>query len=313
MLQDLTSRLYKAAEQKKLRQKLERDLDAVQVELQEKSAQLASMSAQLEKEKVDVEQLKRTSLTALFYSVLGSREEQLEKERQELLSVQLRYQQTKHQVEFLRQEKDGLHARLDQLKGIESEYERLLVEKEGLLLHANQAVARKLIESSEKVAGLKAEVTEIDEAMAAGKEALLGLERVIDSLENAEGWGAWDLLGGGLLSTAMKHSRIDDARKDINEVQAMMSRFKRELADIQKNVDLQIDIDEFTSFADFFFDGLIIDWIVQSRIVDSLERSNQAKDTIAQVVRQLEDLKITSQNKINDLQTKRIDLIEHTQ
>jgi hypothetical protein len=139
------------------------------------------------------------------------------------------------------------------------------------------------------------------------------LERVIDSLENAEGWGAWDLLGGGLISTAMKHSRIDDARKDIHDVEAMMSRFKRELADVQKSVDLQIDIGEFTSFADYFFDGLIVDWIVQSKIVDSLERSKQARDTIVQVVKDLESLKISSQNKISDLQEKRAALIEQAQ
>ncbi|HLO13546.1 MAG TPA: hypothetical protein VK206_01865, partial [Anaerolineales bacterium] len=212
MLQELSSRLSKIAEQKRLKQKLEQDLLAVQAELQEKSAQFAFLTTQLEKEKVDVEKLERTSLTALFYSVLGSREEQLEKERQELLSAQLRYGQTKHQVEFLQQEENSLRGRLTQLSGIESEYELLIAEKEGLLRQSNQAVARELIQSSEQVAQLKSEVNEITEAITAGKDVLAGLERVISSLEDAEGWGTWDLLGGGLISTAMKHSGIDDAR-----------------------------------------------------------------------------------------------------
>jgi len=43
----------------------------------------------------DLDKLERTSLTALFYSVLGNREEQVEKEREELLNAQLQYQKTK--------------------------------------------------------------------------------------------------------------------------------------------------------------------------------------------------------------------------
>jgi len=310
MLQELSARLSKIVEQKRLKNKLEQDLHAVQTELQEKSARFASISAQLEKEKVDVEKLEHTSLTALFYSVLGNREQQLDKERQELLSAQLRYQQTKHQVEFLQQDQNSLLQRLDQLAGIESEYELLLSEKEQLLRQSNQAKASELIEISEQAANLNSEVREITEAIQAGKDVISSVEQVVDSLESAANWGTWDMLGGGLLSTAVKHSRIDDARSAVNDVQAKMSQFARELADVRKNIELQIDIGELASFADFFFDGLIVDWIVQSKIVDSLEQSKKAKSIIIHAVRELEDLKSVTQNKDRDLQERRALLIE---
>lgn len=310
MLQELSSHLSKTAAQKRLKKKLEQDVNAVQAELEEKSAQFASLSTQLEKEKVDVEELERTSLTALFYSILGSRDEQLEKERQELLSAQLQYQQIKRQVEFLQQEENSLRTRLDQLSGIEAEYELLLVEKEGLLRQSNQAATKELIQFAEQIAQLKSEENEIDEAISAGKNVVSSLERVIESLKNAEGWGTWDLFGGGFLSTAMKHSHIDDAQEEVNNVQAMMSRFQRELADVQKSIDLQIDIGGFTSFADYFFDGLIVDWIVQSKIEDSLERSKKAKRLITQAVKELENLRENIENKVRDAQEKRAILIE---
>jgi len=91
-----------------------------------------------------------------------------------------------------------------------------------------------------------------------------------------------------------------------------MGQFKRELADVQKSVELQIDIGELESFADFFFDGLIFDWIVQSKIVDSLERSKNAENTIIQVIKELEELKKVTQNRSSDLQEKRALLIERT-
>jgi len=119
-------------------------------------------------------------------------------------------------------------------------------------------------------------------------------------------------LGGEFLATAIKHSKIDDARKGINDVQTKMSQFTRELADVRKSVELQIDITELASFADFFIDGLIVDWIVQSKIVDSLEQSKKAKDIIVQAVKELEGLKEITKIKNSNLQEKRALIIENT-
>lgn len=312
MLQELSTRLSKVVEQKRLKKKLEQDLYSVATELQEQSARFVSLGIQLEKEQVDVDKLERTSLTALFYSVLGSREQQLEKERQELLSAQLQYQQAKRQVEFLQQEQNSLLQRLDKLTGVETEYELLLLEKERLLRGSDQTVTNELLSFSEQIANLNAERKEITEAMTAGNLVVAGVEQVIQSLESAENWGTWDILGGGLLSTAVKHSRINEARNEISDVQIKISQFKRELADVQKRVELQIDIGELESFADFFFDGLIIDWIVQSKIVQSLERSETAKSMIIEAVRELGNLKEITQKEIQDVEAKRAQLIEQT-
>ena len=312
MLQDLSDRLSITIEQIKLKEKLERDLHSVEKELRERTAQYAAISEQLDKEKVDVEKLERTSLTALFYVVLGSREQQLEKERQELLSAQLLYQQTKKQVEYLEWQRNTLWQQLDKLAGIEVEYQALLSKKEQLLRQTDRVLARELIEYAEKIANLNAEVKEIAEAIAAGNDVISSLEQVINSLESAENWGTWDMLGGGLLTTAIKHARIDDAQNDINIVQKRMSHFTRELADVRPQVELGIDLGAFESFADYFFDGLIVDWVVQSKITDSVERAKKAKIKITQAVAELERLKKVTQNRMRDLQEKLAQIIEST-
>jgi len=310
MLPELSARLTKIVEQKRLKQKLEQDLGAVETELQSTSARFSAFEAQLKKEKVDVEKLERLSLTGLFYSVLGSKEEQLDKERQELLSAQLKYQQTKKQVAFLEQDKNALARQLRELTSVETEYERLLTEKDDLLRRSDQPVARELIELSGQIADHNSQLKEIAEAISAGKVVIAGMDEIIDSLESAEGWGLWDLLGGGLLSTAVKHSRINDARASVIDVQNNMSHFKRELADVQKKIDLKIDIGELASFADFFFDGLIIDWLVQSKIEASLEQSKKAKRMIVQAVKEIEALKKNTQHQRVALHEKQALLIE---
>jgi uncharacterized protein YlxW (UPF0749 family) len=312
MLPELSARLSKIIEQKRHKKKLEGELLAVEAELQEISPRLATLGAQLEKEEIDVQKLERTSLTTLFYTVLGSREGQLEKEQQELLSIQLQYQQTKHQVEYLEREQAFLNGKLEKLAGVEAEYESLLSEKEAFLRESKQAVASQLIEYAEQSANLASEVKELSEAVQAGREVSSSLEQVLDSLESAKSWGTLDLLGGGLISTAVKHSRIDDARDGIHGVQMKMSQFKRELADVSERIELKIDITEFETFADFFFDGLIFDWIVQSKIAESLERTQGAQDMISRAIEELEDLKQNAQKVQNDLQEKRAHIIEST-
>lgn len=310
MLADLNDRLTTNLEQKRLKAKLERDLRAVESELGAESARLESLRVKLAKGKVDLEKLEHTSLMALFHAVLGSREQQLEKERQEMFSAQLAYQQSKHQVDYLEREGERLTRQLEKLGDVERAYELLLAEKEGLLRQTHPDVVAELEVLTEQIAALNAEIKEITEAATAGDQAVSGLEQVIKSLESAQSWGTWDLIGGGFLSTVVKHSRIDNARGSIHEVQIQMSRFKRELADVQQRVDLHIDIGEFESFADFFFDGLIIDWIVQSKIVDSLERCKQAKKKIAAALNELHQLRQNAQGQVRQLGEQRTQLIE---
>jgi hypothetical protein len=310
MLQEYSEQLSKIIEQKRLKKKLEQDLSAVIAELTKKSDRFESLTAQLNKEKVDVEKLEQMSLTALFYSILGSREQQLEKERQELLSAQLLYQQTKREVESLAQEQDNILKQLEGLQPVDFEYEKLIAKKEELLRQSNQTVSKELIDLTEQTANLNSEEKEITEALIAGNDVILGLDRVIESLKSAANWGTWDLLGGGLITTVIKHSKIDDAKSSLNYIQIKMSQFKRELADVKKNVSIQIDIGKFESFADLFLDNLITDWIVQSKINNSLEQSQKAKYVIGQALTELNGLKKIAQSKISDLQNKRTQLIE---
>jgi hypothetical protein len=310
MQSEFSNRLTNRIEQIRRKQKLERDLVSVQKSLGEANARLELLKGQLKKEEVDVVKLEGTNLTALFYSVLGSREQQLEKERQELLSAQLKYQNVERQVALLAYDQQFLQERLAELANVEAEYETILSEKEDYLHRSNHKAAAELIKNAEQIAGLESDEKEIDEAVTAGSNVISSLNRVIESLQSAKGWGTWDMLGGGLLSTAIKHNRIDDARDEIDEVQPLMSRFSRELADVQNQIDLQVNIGEFETFADYFFDGLIVDWVVQSKITESLAQVETARSNISDTVDQLEDFKNEIQKKRTELRNQRVKLIE---
>lgn len=123
---------------------------------------------------------------------------------------------------------------------------------------------------------------EIAEAIAAADLALDHLRAARDQLDRAGGWGWADMLGGGLLTTFMKHRRIDDAREEMESAQAAVRSFAHELSDVDGADNLDLDLGDFLTFADYFFDGILADVLVQNRIDDA---KRQVSDAIAHIER----------------------------
>lgn len=73
----------------------------------------------------------------------------------------------------------------------------------------------------------------------------------------------------------------------MEEAREHLLEFQRELKDVELPLDLRMEVGGFLSFADFFFDGVIADYLVQSRIGEARE---QVEDAIFQVNRLLEQL-----------------------
>ena len=136
----------------------------------------------------------------------------------------------------------------------------------------------------------KSEETEIREAIAAGRKTLYYLENAQGYLSSAKNWGIWDLRGGFFVDM-MKHSKLDDAQDAMEQARYEMRNFRRELKDVQVPLDFRVDIDGFLSFADFFFDGIIADWLVQSRIQESREQVEEAIDMVTEILEDLERMK----------------------
>lgn len=117
---------------------------------------------------------------------------------------------------------------------------------------------------------------EVREAIAAADMAIMSLERARKELDSARRWGLWDIFGGGLLSTLGKHSRMDEANAAMNEAKRHLRNLKRELLDVRVSEDFKLDVGNFLSFADYFFDGFVADFMVQSKINDALEQVEEA-------------------------------------
>lgn len=115
-----------------------------------------------------------------------------------------------------------------------------------------------------------------DRAISIIDNALYHLRQASSYLSSAGNWGVLDLLGGGLISTFAKHSKMDEARREIESAKAQITQLKYELQSEGSVPDLNIDVNSFLHFADYFFDGLVADWLVQSRIRDAQQQVSDA-------------------------------------
>lgn len=118
------------------------------------------------------------------------------------------------------------------------------------------------------------------EAVSAGERAKSSLQAALDALDSARSWGIFDLLGGGLIPSLVKRSKMGAASEYIEQARADLISFSRELDDIQEYTNVNVSTDDFWGLADLFFDGLFADLVMQNRIN---EARNQLQEAITKV------------------------------
>ena len=110
--------------------------------------------------------------------------------------------------------------------------------------------------------------------------------------------------------TMAKHEHIDEARAGIDQAQQALCRFRAELADVRVEDVPRIQIGEFATFADYFFDGLFADWAVQSGIHDAQANVEDAADRVEQALDGLRQLRGDLERQVQELERRREELVE---
>ena len=132
-------------------------------------------------------------------------------------------------------------------------------------------------------------VSQVTEAVSLINQILVYVEDAESYLSSARTWGIFDALGGGLFTDIIKHSKVSKARNSMEEVTCLMQRLQRLLGSMQVPVDYRMEIGNFATFADFFFDGIIADVYMLNKIMQSL-------DTVRDLKHRLNDLKYRLEN-----------------
>lgn len=276
--------------------------------LQDKVAALGRTAT---KEEVDVARLEGRSLAAFYYNVIGKMDEKLDKERREAYAARVKYDAAARELQALEQDLRESSEELAVLTLCEDHYRICLEEKAAAIKSSGSADGLEILRLEALIQIQECHLKELHEAADAGKSALFTAKSIQSSLDSAEDLGTWDLLGGGMLVDMAKHDHLDDAQGMVEKLQVQLRRFRTELTDVKIDTDLQISVEGFERFADFFFDGLFADWAVMDRIDQAQGQVRRTRSQIESVLKQLESQIRMTQTEMESNRTALNTLIIH--
>lgn len=255
--------------------------------LQYKVSSLESIAM---KEEADVARLEGRSLAAFYYNVIGKMDEKLDQERREAYAARVKCDAAARELEAVEQDFALCSAELTSLSLCQEHYRLCLEEKAAAVKASGQPDGLEILRLETLIQLQECHLKELHEAADAGKAALFTAKSILSSLDSAEDLGTWDMLGGGMLVDMAKHDHLDSAQGMVEKLQVQLRRFRTELTDVHIDADLQISVEGFTRFADFFFDGLFADWAVMDRIDQAQCQVRRTRDQISRVLNQVESL-----------------------
>ena len=280
------------------RKQLDAQIEELHRQRGERQAKVDETAQSFRKEQDDVDKLEKGGVHAFLLTLIGHKEERLDKERREALAAKLQYDQARSDLEYLENKLNGLIRERDGLRDAPEQLEALWTEKAELVKAMGGQTGARLVELDRQLSDVTHQQKELEEALSAGENAKRLLGQVQDDLDSARSWGTWDMLGGGLIATMAKYDRLDSAQSSIRAAQRALSDFRTELADVSQLQVPNIQIGEFATFADYFFDGIFSDWYVQSSIKKAQEGVSEVHMKLTAALR---DLEAASQD-LNDQQ-----------
>lgn len=283
------------------RKQLDAQIEELHRQRGERQAKVDETAQSFRNEQDDVDKLEKGGVHAFLLTLIGHKEERLDKERREALAAKLQYDQARSDLEYLENKLNGLIRERDGLQDAPEQLEALWTEKAELVKAMGGQTGARLVELDRQLADLSHQQKELEEAISAGENAKRLLGQVQDDLDSARSWGTWDMLGGGLIATMAKYDWLDSAQSSIRAAQRALSDFRTELADVSQLQVPNIQIGEFATFADYFFDGIFSDWYVQSSI-------KTAQEGVSEVYMKLTDALCTLTDASQDLNDQQASL-----
>ena len=283
-------------------------LDQLRSEAGVAREELARLRARHREEAEDVERLEGFGLTAVLSAVRGTRTGALDRERAEEVAARYAVQTATAHLQAVEARREAVDRRLAQLGDTATAREAAMAAHAEALRSSGHPQAAGLDAVLDELAEAGAEATELAQAREAGIRAATSLDAALRELGSADSWSAYDTwFGGGMVSSSIKHGRIDGAGRRIAEAQDALVDLARELADVESVTGLRADlgISPTTRTFDVWFDNVFSDLSVRSSIKDSQARVEAAAASVREAMQRLMVRSAALDQRIAELRARR--------
>ncbi|MBQ3558176.1 MAG: hypothetical protein IJA07_01520 [Agathobacter sp.] len=280
--------LHRQRAQKK---RLEAQLQELAQQENEVAKKVAELAEVKKKEQMDVDKLEGKNIKVLFFTLAGSIDEKLSKERQEAYTATMKYDAAFNDLRGIQADISYCKDELAKLTDCEAEYQHLYEQKKNSLKMEASRKANDIMLMEKDISSLGNEIVELEEALDAGYRAFDLADNIVTELEEADKLAEWDTFMDSMLIDMQKHEHLNSAQDMIADLRNELRRFKTELADVQIDSDIQIEMDDFSKFADWFFDNIFTDWDIKEKIENSLAQAQNTREQITSTIHVLKDMR----------------------
>ncbi|MGD6942930.1 hypothetical protein ACQCT6_12925 [Cytobacillus gottheilii] len=310
MFTELNEKLLIVKDDLRKKEKYEDHLERLKADLQLEIQKRDMYMHMLEEKKEDVSRFESFTLANIFYSLIGKKLEKIDQEEQLIAAMKLKYKEAMETIADMEDEIRKFEMELTSVANADVEYEAIINEKERLIRDTDSFWNDQLYTLSEKEAELFAGLKEYNEAIEVGQKAKHQLDEALDELESAHNWSTFDMFGGGTISTFVKHSRYNSAQDLIHDAQHTLRQFREELLDLKKHFDHDYDIGNMLTVADYFFDGIVVDWMVHGKINDAMSQTEKMYDLVKTTLKEIKLQRDELEKELTDVHWERIELFE---
>jgi hypothetical protein len=256
----------------------------IQHELDILRKDLLKSHKKLKKEKREVDELEKKNIKSLFTEILGDKEEQLEKERQEYLQEVLHHNSLIDEIETLEYEKKILSQNLtDDKTKKELELKNAIALKEKQL-KGSPKYKKQLLQYDAQLHKIHYRMVNIEEAIVQGTSLKKRLNGVFTKLKQVKKWGPYKMHGKGRYSSYNKKTYIDKANREAVVVNVFIKKFDKELKDVFPDMDINLTMEYFENFLDQFYDNLITDWMIQRKLDNAVHNISTMEDKMQRIL-----------------------------
>ena len=292
---------------------VKRHYDVVVEELEKIYSRKNHVEDQMIKELEDVTRLEKMSVKSIFHNVLGNKNEQLEKERQEYLQVVLQHKDILNAIEVAEFEKDLLEKKVAPLNVLQSQLNQLKITREGEILASNGSLKQELLSFEHAINENTLLNAEQKVAIYSSNVVIESLTKVLTLLKKVKNWRAHQNSYGRnpRYRKNIKLTSIDHALKEVARAQLFLQTFNKDLASIgYSNNRFGLQIDYIAKFPMVLFDNLISDWILQEKIKTAFGTVSNLKDDVRMVASSLQKDYDNTINKIQSIESQKEKFLE---
>ena len=256
-----------------------------------------------EQEQEESDNLQSATLTLLFYSLLGLKEEKLSKEESEALAAKAEYERAKAELDHVLARQVELRAEIRSLGNCERDYEDMLAEKKAYLMAKEVTVNAEVEALEAQKAAIIRDSKELKEAMESGQYALRVARSVMDALAKAKMLNFNDVVGDrrhrGAVADAFRESEVDYEKHSTlvrldNSIQTLgkyLREFAAELKDVSNLPMEYLPETRFSDsllFLDRWVEGLFAEIVVSVKLDNVQKNMIPLMDKLTPIVEGLE-------------------------